>query len=51
MPIVGADNNGFLKQQLTLKDFHGAATNPATIGGVGASWRSSSSRAGRCRSG
>ena len=38
VPIVGADNNGFLKQQLTLKDFHGAAvTNPATIGGVGAS--------------
>jgi ribose transport system substrate-binding protein len=38
VPVVGADNNQFLKQQLTLKDFRGAAvTNPATIGGVGAS--------------
>ena len=39
VPIVGADNNGFLKQQLTLNPkFQGAAvTNPATIGGVGAS--------------
>jgi ribose transport system substrate-binding protein len=38
VPIVGADNNQFLKQLLTTKGFHGAAvTNPATIGGVGAS--------------
>jgi ribose transport system substrate-binding protein len=38
VPIVGADNNQFLKQQLTLANFRGAAvTNPATIGGVGAS--------------
>jgi ribose transport system substrate-binding protein len=38
VPIVGADNNQFLKQLLTVKGFHGAAvTNPATIGGVGAS--------------
>ncbi|MGH3995055.1 MAG: ABC transporter substrate-binding protein, partial [Pseudonocardiaceae bacterium] len=37
VPIVGADNNQFLKQQLTLANFRGAAvTNPATIGGVGA---------------
>jgi ribose transport system substrate-binding protein len=37
VPIVGADNNGFLKQLLTVKGLHGAAvTNPATIGGVGA---------------
>ena len=37
VPIVGADNNGFLKQLLTVKGFHGAVvTNPATIGGVGA---------------
>src|SRR4051812_48525986 len=38
VPIVGADNNGFLKQLLTTKGLRGAAvTNPATIGGVGAS--------------
>jgi ribose transport system substrate-binding protein len=40
VPIVGADNNGFIHQVLTLhsKGFIGAAvTNPATIGGVGAS--------------
>jgi ribose transport system substrate-binding protein len=38
VPIVGADNNGFLKQLLTIKGLRGAAvTNPATIGGVGAS--------------
>ena len=38
VPVVGADTNEFLKQQLTVKGFHGAAvTNPATIGGVGAS--------------
>src|SRR5919197_2970216 len=37
VPIVGADNNQFLKQLLTVKGFHGAAvTNPATIGGAGA---------------
>ena len=37
MPVVGADNNQFLKQLMTVKGFHGAAvTNPATIGGVGA---------------
>ncbi|TMK94384.1 MAG: substrate-binding domain-containing protein [Actinobacteria bacterium] len=37
VPIVGADNNQFLKQLMTVKGFHGAAvTNPATIGGVGA---------------
>jgi ribose transport system substrate-binding protein len=34
VPIVGADNNQFLKQLLTVKGFHGAAV---TIGGVGAS--------------
>jgi ribose transport system substrate-binding protein len=39
VPIVGADNNLFLKQLRTLHPkFVGAAvTNPATIGGVGAS--------------
>jgi ribose transport system substrate-binding protein len=37
VPIVGADNNQFLKQLMTIKGFRGAAvTNPATIGGVGA---------------
>src|ERR687885_2091849 len=37
VPIVGADNNQFLKQLMTTKGFRGAAvTNPATIGGVGA---------------
>src|SRR5215217_4394564 len=37
VPVVGADNNEFLKQLLTVKGFRGAAvTNPATIGGVGA---------------
>src|SRR5919199_5977221 len=37
VPIVGADNNQFLKQLLTIKGFRGAAvTNPATIGGAGA---------------
>jgi ribose transport system substrate-binding protein len=38
VPVVGADNNAFLKQLQTLNpDFQGAAvTNPATIGGVGA---------------
>jgi ribose transport system substrate-binding protein len=37
VPIVGADNNQFLKQLLTLSPkLQGAAvTNPATIGGVG----------------
>ncbi len=39
-PVVGADNNGFVKQILTLHSagFDGAAvTNPANIGGVGMS--------------
>jgi len=38
VPVVGADNNQFLKQMLALyPKFEGAAvTNPATIGGVGA---------------
>ena len=38
VPVVGADNNGFLKQLITLNPkFTGAAvTNPATVGGVGA---------------
>jgi ribose transport system substrate-binding protein len=37
VPVVGADNNGFLKQLMTVKGLRGAAvTNPATIGGVGA---------------
>ena len=37
VPIVGADNNGFLKQMLEDKEVKGAAvTNPAVIGGVGA---------------
>ena len=37
VPIVGADNNGFLKQMITDKQLDGAAvTNPAVIGGVGA---------------
>jgi ABC-type sugar transport system substrate-binding protein len=37
VPVVGADNNQFLKQLMTIKGFRGAAvTNPATIGGVGA---------------
>jgi ribose transport system substrate-binding protein len=37
VPIVGADNNGFLKQMLNDKQLNGAAvTNPAVIGGVGA---------------
>jgi ribose transport system substrate-binding protein len=40
VPVVGADNNEFLHQLLTLNDkgLKGAAvTNPATIGGVGTS--------------
>jgi ribose transport system substrate-binding protein len=39
VPVVGADNNQFLNQLKTLyPKFEGAAvTNPATIGGVGAS--------------
>jgi ribose transport system substrate-binding protein len=39
VPVIGADNNEFLKQLKTLyPKFQGAAvTNPATIGGVGAS--------------
>jgi ribose transport system substrate-binding protein len=37
-PVVGADNNEFLRQLITLNPrFQGVAvTNPATIGGVGA---------------
>jgi ribose transport system substrate-binding protein len=39
VPIVGADTNEFLHQQIMFKSsWHSAATtNPATIGGVGAS--------------
>jgi ribose transport system substrate-binding protein len=38
VPIVGADNNGFLQQIIDDKELEGAAvTNPAIIGGVGAS--------------
>lgn len=38
VPVVGADNNEFLKQLLTVQGLKGAAvTNPATIGGVGTS--------------
>src|SRR5205085_12299941 len=37
VPIVGADNNEFLKQLQTVKDLRGAAvTNPPTTGGAGA---------------
>jgi ribose transport system substrate-binding protein len=37
VPVVGADNNEFLKQLLSYKGFRGVAvTNPATIGGAGA---------------
>jgi ribose transport system substrate-binding protein len=37
IPVVGADNNQFLKQLLTVKGLRGSAvTNPATIGGAGA---------------
>src|SRR5262249_59120085 len=33
VPVVGADNNEFLKQLLTYKNLRGlAVTNPATIG-------------------
>jgi len=36
VPIVGADNNEFLKQLLSYKGLRGVAvTNPATIGGAG----------------
>jgi ribose transport system substrate-binding protein len=36
IPVVGANNEGFVKQLLTTKGLKGAAvTNPATIGGVG----------------
>jgi ribose transport system substrate-binding protein len=38
VPVVGADNNEFLKQLLSYKGLRGlAVTNPATIGGAGAS--------------
>src|SRR5215831_18862008 len=37
VPIVGADNNEFLKQLLSVKGLSGVAvTNPATVGGAGA---------------
>jgi ribose transport system substrate-binding protein len=37
VPIVGADNNGFVKQMLNDPKLEGAAvTNPAVIGGIGA---------------
>jgi ribose transport system substrate-binding protein len=37
VPIVGADNNQFLKQLQSVKGLRGlAVTNPATIGGAGA---------------
>jgi len=37
VPVVGADNNEFLKQLINYKGFRGVAvTNPATIGGAGA---------------
>jgi ribose transport system substrate-binding protein len=37
VPVVGADNNEFLRQLSQVKGVKGAAvTNPATIGGVGA---------------
>lgn len=38
VPIVGADNNGFVQQLIEVPDLVGAAvTNPPAIGGVGAS--------------
>ena len=37
VPVVGADNNEFLKQLINYKGVRGVAvTNPATIGGAGA---------------
>jgi ribose transport system substrate-binding protein len=37
VPVVGADNNGFVHQLLTVRGLVGAAvTNPPPIGGVGA---------------
>jgi ribose transport system substrate-binding protein len=37
VPIVGADNNGFIQQLLEIDGLEGAAvTNPPAIGGVGA---------------
>jgi ribose transport system substrate-binding protein len=36
VPIVGADNAGFVTQLATVEDFVGAAvTNPGTVGGAG----------------
>jgi ribose transport system substrate-binding protein len=36
VPIVGADNAGFVNQLLTMSDLKGAAvTNPAAVGGAG----------------
>lgn len=37
VPIVGADNNAFIEQLLTLTDLSGVAvTNPPSVGGAGA---------------
>lgn len=37
VPIVGADNNAFIEQLLTLDDLSGVAvTNPPSVGGAGA---------------
>jgi len=37
VPIVGANNEGFVRQLITTKGLQGAAvSNPATVGGVGA---------------
>lgn len=37
VPIVGADNNAFIEQLLTLSDLSGVAvTNPPSVGGAGA---------------
>ena len=40
VPIVGADNGGFVKQLLTTSGPEGAAvTNPPAVGGAGVGWR------------
>ena len=37
VPVVGADNNAFIEQLLTLSDLSGVAvTNPPSVGGAGA---------------
>ena len=37
VPIVGADNNAFIEQLLTISDLSGVAvTNPPSVGGAGA---------------